>query len=405
MSSLRRSMRKGAWGPLTAAAAFGFLAMLAAAALLVLGVKMQYPDIGSGSDPLGALSGLVIVALGVLRVPIHIGDLSVSALPLGALAGVGYLTVWATARALRRRGYGDTRTAVLEGMKLAVPFALICFISALVFRIRTEPTPVAADAGAALVLGALWGLVFGALAGFLARGTARSQVAQLMSFVRERWEFVFHGLVAGGVTLGVSLLAGAVAALLWVIAGLLGGGPQDFGLGEAGAAVIYLVAFAPNVIVSIVSIGLGAPVEIGAQVSSAGRLLGPLTEVSLFEWGSGSPPWFAYLLLAIPIGACLAGGFAAHRSARRSSEDTSRLMLPVILAAALAYSFLLFELAALAEARLGAGLIRNRGFGRVAPEAGTVLILAFCWAFVLGLAGWKLVESTGREHDGTPAGE
>ena len=392
-SSLARSVRKGAWASLTIAAAFGFLAMLACAALLVLGVKMQYPDIGAGSDPLGALSGLVIVALGILRVPIHIGDLSVSALPLGALVAVGYLTAWATARFLRRRGYDHTRTAVLEGMKLTVPFALICFVCALVFRIRTDPTPVAADAAAALVLGALWGLVFGALGGLLARGTVRSGVGAAARLVRERWSFAWHGLVGAGVMLAVSLLAGAVAALLWVIAGLLAGGPQDFGLGEAGAAVIYLAAFLPNVIVSITSIGLGAPVEIGAQVSSAGRLLGPLTEVSLFEWGSGSPPWFAYLLLAIPVAACLAGGYAAHRSARREGGETSKLTLPVAFTAAAAFALLMFELAALSEARLGAGLIRNRGFGRVAPDAGTVLVLAFCWALLLGLAGWKLFES------------
>ena len=401
-ASFGPALRRGAWGPLIVAAAFGFLGMLACAAVLILGVKMQYPDVGSGSDPLAVLSALVIVALGILRVPIHIGDITASALPLGALAVVGYLSVWATSRALRSRTGGDIRRGVGEGMKLAVPFAFICFVCALVFRIRTDPTPVAADAAAALVLGGLWGVVFGALGGLLAGGRLRTQVRRLLEVVRVRWGFVYHGLIAGSVMLGVSLVAGAAAALLWVVIGLLGGGPENFGPGEAAAAVIYLVAFGPNVIVSIIAIGLGAPVEIGAQISSAGRLIGPLSEISLFDWAGGSAPWFAYLLLLIPIGACLVGGFAAHRSSSRSSTETSRLMFPVLVAAAATYAFLLFELAALAEARLGAGLIRNRGFGRVAPDAAMVLTLAVCWAFVLGLAGWKLVES-GAVQDGETA--
>lgn len=400
ISSVTASLRRGAWVPLTAAAAFGFLAMVASAALLILGVKMQYPDIGSGSDPLGVLSGLIVVALGVLRVPLHIGDLTVSALPLGALAAVGYLTVWATARALRPRAQVDARTAVAEGMKLAVPFALMCFVSALVFRIRTDPTPVAADAAAALVHGALWGLVFGGVGGLLAHGTFRSQGKALLEALRKRWAFIYHGLVAGGVMLAASLILSAAAALLWVVVALLGGGPENFGLGEAGAAVIYLVAFGPNVVISILAIALGAPVEIGAQVSSAGRLVGPLTEVSLFDWGGGSPPWFAFLLLGVPVVACLAGGFAGYRSASRSEDKVSDLLLPVIIVAAATYAFALFELAALSEARLGAGLIRNRGFGRVAPDAATVLTLSFCWAFVMGLAGWKLGESGAASEEG-----
>lgn len=398
-TSLRAYLRQGAWGPLTVAAAFGFLGLLAAAAILILGAKMQYPDMGAGSDPLHALSALVIVALGILRVPIHIGDLTVSALPLGALGGVGYLTVWATARALRRRGLVDLRTSLAEGVKLAVPFALICFLAALVFRIRAEPTPVAADAGGALLFGAIWGAAFGALGGVLAAGTLRGQVAAAMAEIRLRWEFIFSGMVAGGVMLAVGMILSALAALVWVIAGLIGGGPNEFGLGEAGAAIVYLAAFAPNVIVSILAVGLGAPVEIGAQVSAAGRLLGPLSEVSLFEWGGGDPPWFAYLLIVIPVLAALAGGFAAHRSVRRSGSSgvAAKLMLPTLVVAAATFSFVLFELAALSEARLGAGLIRNRGFGRVAPDAGMVLVLAACWAFVVGLAGWKLAESSAAD--------
>jgi hypothetical protein len=407
LSSLRGALRRGAWGPLSAVAAFGFLALLAAGALLVLGVKMQYPDIGSGSDPLASLFALVIVGLGVMRVPIHIGELSVSALPLGALAAVGYLIVWATARALRRRAGQPLGVMVVEGAKLAVPFALICFLAALIFRIRTDPTPVAADAFGALVLGALWGAFFGALGGLVAGGSLREHARRALEAVRARWEFGYHGVRAGAAMLGVSFLLGAIASLFWVIAGLLGGGPDEFGLGEAGAAAIYLVAFAPNVVVSIVAIGLGAPVEIGAQVSSAGRLIGPLQEISLFGWGAGDPPWFAYLLILIPALACLLGGFAAHRSARAGDGATSKLMFPTLAVAAATYALVLFEIAALSEARLGAGLVRNRGFGRVAPDAGMVLVLAAFWAVAAGLVGWELVGSDpgdpGSPEDPEPA--
>jgi len=60
--------------------------------------------------------------------------------------------------------------------------------------------------------------------------------------------------------------------------------------------------------------------------------------------------------------------------------------------AALAYSFVLADLAILADARLGAGLVRSRGFALIAPRSVMVFLLALVWAAAIGFAGWWAAE-------------
>jgi hypothetical protein len=141
-----------------------------------------------------------------------------------------------------------------------------------------------------------------------------------------------------------------------------------------------MCAFAPNVVVSVVSVALGAPVEVGAQVTVGGRVVGPLKDVSLF---TGDLPWPALALLVIPLIACFVGGYSARRTTRIPQQGA--LVLGV---AALAYAFVLADLAVLADARLGAGLVRSRGFALIAPNAVLVFLLALAWAAVLSYIGW-----------------
>jgi hypothetical protein len=399
LASLRRAARREGLVDIVGAGGFSFLVLVACGAVLVLAAKLQYASLGNDSGSFELLSAVVIVALGSLRVPIAIGELTVSALPLGVLLLTGWAMTWAAARVVRRGGAAGRRAQVLDGMKVAVPFALCCWIAALVFRIRTEPTPVAAGAWGALLIPAVWGALFGALGGMRASKPLRRHATDAMRRLRERHSIFYEGVGAAGMMLGLTIGLALFAAVLWIIAGLLEGRPAgDFGPAQAGAALIYLLAFGPNVIVSIITVSLGAPVEVGAQISSSGRMLGRLEEISLFDWGVSGPPWYAFALLAIPVLSCVLAGFAARRNARVPGDVVQILAL-----AAGVYALVLFEFAGLAEARLGAGLIRARGFGRVAPDAASVLLLAFAWAVVAGFVGWRIGDA--REGDDASAPE
>lgn len=387
--SVGRSFSGGGWWDLTGAAAFGFLAFVAVGALLAIAAKLQYADLGAGADPLAILSAIVMAGLGVLRVPIAIGGVTVSALPLGGLLLAGFALAWATGRAVRRRGLTELQAGLLHGAKVAVPFAVICWLAALIFRIRTDPSPVAAQALPALVLGAIWGMVFGVAGALMWSPALRAELRAELAKIKDRWRSLAEGVVAGGLMVVATLVLGALAALLWIIVGLATGRPAgDFGAADGLAAFIYMVLFAPNVVTAITAVALGARVEVGAQVTEAGEVVGRIHEISIWSWAGEPAPWFLFLLVFIPLLACLLGGFAA----RRATKDPSKV-IEVLVAAAFTYAIVLFELAALSEARLGAGLVREQGFGLVAPVPGLVLLAALLWALLAGYGGWRLAES------------
>lgn len=389
VGTARRAFVGGGWLDLIGAAAFGLLCLVAAASVLVAAAKLHHEGLGAGADTVATISALFIAALGLLRSPVNVGDLTISALPLGALALALWGLAWATARAIRRNRPDGSREALLYGAKVAAPFAIICWAAALVFRIREEPTPVGAEALPALLLGAIWGLVAGIAAGFMASSSARGMAATAREWLRARHNSVYEGATAGGVMLLASFGLAAAAVLLWIIVALLTGRPAgEFGGREAIAGAIYLIAFAPNVITSAIALGLGAPIEVGAQVSAGGQMVGELRTISLWDWAGGATPWYVALLMLVPLLACSLGGFAARRHTR-----AERKVLEVLVVAAATYGIVLFELAALSEARLGAGLVTQTGFARLAPDPTLVLLLASLWALGAGFLGWKIAES------------
>jgi hypothetical protein len=213
-------------------------------------------------------------------------------------------------------------------------------------------------------------------------------------FVKERRPDTWHGIKTAAVMLGGTFLGAAGATMLLVIVGLLRGGPRgDFGFPEAVAAMIYFIAFLPNVVIAVASISLGAPIEVGAQVSAGARLVGPLTDFSLSDWNGGPTPALLYLLILIPLASCVAAGFLAGRGDGLKKSH-------VIGWAAAIYAGVLFELAALSEARLGAGLVRARGLARVASQSGHVLILGLLFASIGGVVGWELARHKRKPASG-----
>ena len=194
--------------------------------------------------------------------------------------------------------------------------------------------------------------------------------------------------------LAVTAVMTGAAALIWNIVALAGGEPgRGFGAGDAAASVIYLIGFGPNVLVSIAAIALGASVDVGAAVSTGGRVIGNLTQISLFGWGRNSAPSYAFFLLLIPAASCAWGGY--WLCLRRKASE----LWPALITAAAIFALVLGVLAAIADARLGAGLVRDRGFAAIAPNAGATMLLALAWGIALGLAGWRFA-ATRSPHAG-----
>lgn len=363
--------------PYVQAAALIFLALVAVGALYLLALKLQFPALGSGADPVEVLTSLVILGLAGLRTPIHIGAITVTVLPLGALVLIAAIVRWACATTIPS---APARRAPLVG----VSFGIIAAVAALVFRFRFEPDPVYAGAIGAFVTGTVWVTAFTAAALAARRAGARELVRSKAASLRERRPVVWAGARTGIVMVGLAGILATGAALLWTIVVLArGDGPSYGGVGELIAALVYLAAFAPNLIVGVTALGLGAPVEIGAGLTVGGRVRETIREVSIF----GGPADPMLLLMMIPLVACVAGGYWSRKQAPGSARP-----VPVLAVAALVFAGTLTLLAALGDVRLGAQLTPERGFGVFAPRSGLVLLLGMMWAAGAGYAGWLLAE-------------
>jgi len=357
------------------AACLAFLVLIALGALLLVAAKLQYPEFGAGANPIEILSSITILGLAILRVPVHVGDLVVSVLPLGALLAAGAGIAWSTSVTAKNRA----ERSVLDGAAVGVPFALICFIAALVFRFGGDEGVFAGALGA-LFWGLVWGTGFGALgAGARSHG------------LRSPWQAVVEagsggvlqrGVAAGAIALGTAAALAALAMLLWVIVALVRGAPGPrFGAGDAAAAFVYLLAFGPNVMVALIALGLGAPVYVGARVTVAGAGVGDVERI----WMFGDAPGYVGFLMLIPLVACSLAGFWIRRSSTSGSFPRELPLFAGLFAAVLAL------LAWLGEARLGASLL-GRGIARVDVNAPATFAFAFLWALVAGFAGWWLAD-------------
>lgn len=365
------------------AAGFPFLTLVSAGLVLSVAGKLQYPQLGAWADPISSLTAIVIVGLAVLGAVVHIGELSVSATPLGALSLVLLAGAWGTARVLRSDRHAGPSDAIRKGVWVAVPFAAMCWIAALVFRIRQDPSPISVDGASVLVASLMWGSVYGAVGGLWAFGFRRAWGSWTASLVGAR-AWMRDAAVLSGWVMATYALLGTAALLIWISIALIAGGPAT-DLGSAGllSAVIYVLAFAPNLIASVITISLGAPVNIGAGITRRGRVIGQMQEHSLFEWPGGVVPWWLYLLVAIPVVTSLTAGFYLARK----RHDREFPYAPVLLVAGLV-AVGLFEFAGLSDARLGAGLVRSKGVALAAPNAWLVGTLAFVWTSAFVTAGW-----------------
>lgn len=363
--------------PFVQAGALVFLALLAVGGALVIAVKLQFPQLGAGADPVEMLTSLVVLALATLRVPVHVGEVSVTVLPLGVLVATAILVRWACATTI-------PAAAPRRGPLVGLSFGVIAAIAALIFRFRFETDPIYAGALGAFIAGTIWVSAFATL-WLAARPDGISDLVKRKALeLRDRRPQVFEGVRAGLLMFGLAAVLASGAALLWAIVVLAGGGGPDYdNVGEIVAALVYVTAFAPNLVVVVISLGLGAPLEIGAGLTLGGRVRDNIREISIFD---GSPDAMLLLLL-IPLGACLAAGLWS----RRHASDPRRA-LEVLAIAALTFAGAVAVLGAVGDVRLGAQLTPERGFGVVAPRSLFVFVLGSLWAGGVGYAGWTIAE-------------
>lgn len=399
LSGWRDRLEVTVWVDAASAAGLGFMSLLIVGGVLVLAAKLNFPSIGAAGDFLDAFTAIVVAGLTSIGIPMVLDGLSVAALPLGALALIGAGVMWGVRSSFPVPSSPGLWGAIERGARVGVPFGLLCWFFALVFRFRGEH-PVNADAGVALVVGMFWGTVFGALGALRMVERLRTVVGRVSAGIKARDRSVFEGLWTGGVMLSAAALGGAVATFLWIIVALARGAPGGhFDAGDAFAYVVYLAAFFPNVVVMLLSMSLGAPLDVGAKVNLGGELVGPLREYSVAAWGRGEPPLLLWLLVLVPLLACVVGGFLATR---RNSDN--KLMLPILLIASTTFSVAITLVGAIGHVRM-AGVVKGSGYGMVAPRVELVLLFAFLFSGVAGFLGWSLGERTHLLDDRFPERE
>lgn len=392
LASARRRLVAGGWLAGLAAAAIGLAAAWACGAALVLAAKLEVPQLGAGAGFFDVLRAVAIAGLACLRVPVHFGRAEVSVLPLGALAVIGWVLAAAAAEQVARREPAGTSrwAAAADGAKTGAGLGLLCLLSALTLRF-SGARPVAADPAMAVVLGTLWGALFGALGGLRARGERPSAWwGLILAWLGRLHPSAVPGANAGLLALVIAALAASGLVLLRIIVALLAGG-AELSFGRVAAVLVFALAFAPNLIAAVAAFGLGAPLHVGARLTAGGRLIDAEATHSLLSWSGGPAPAWAFLALIVPLAAFVLAGFSARRSAGRQADARVAIgTLAALCALALA------AVASLGEARLVGAALGRGGFVRLAVSPGWTLLLCLVWGGLAGWAGWRLASSEGR---------
>ncbi|MDQ4064972.1 MAG: hypothetical protein M3161_02885, partial [Actinomycetota bacterium] len=368
------------------AAALSFVIVLVIGGVLVLAAKLNFPEIGGGGDFLGAINAIVIAGLGALGVPILLDGVAVAALPLGALAAIGWGMTWATRSIVGTVDAADVRRTALWGARVALPFGMLCWVAALVFRFRGAH-PVSSDALAALLVGAFWGALFGALGTVGARVSLRAWARRAWHHYATRLAELRPALIGAAAALLALVALGVGAMLLWFIIGLARDAPgRYFDAGDAFAYLVYVIAFLPNIVIAVVSVAFGAPVVAGARVTLGGQVSETVREYSMWGWGGNDAPGVLMFLLLVPLLAGITGGIVA----RRYEPDRLRFAEVVGLLSAIVAVTLTLG-AWIGRARL-AGVVRSDGFGYVAVDVVLLFVLSFLAIGVTAALGWFLAE-------------
>ena len=374
--AVKPALLPGMWGQVASAAALTLLAVVGVGAVFVGVLKVYEPGFGVGRSVGWVVVRIVIAGLASLGIPIQHGAAEGAVLPLGALVAVGWVAVWAARNIVGKSPVRTTVERAVDGARMGVPFAVMIFVAALLFRIR-DSGDVGADPILALLLGCLWGCLFGAIGGVLAHRRAGELLLEAVGEDSGSW---MEGLRSAGVMVTVAATLAGAGVMLFVLVKLVSG---DLSLspGDVLALVFLLVMFAPNIVAGTVAFSAGAPVVFIARSFGVG------VHSSVTLLGGSDPSWYLFPFLVVPVCACFFGGYMA----RKRNVDPARSVEVTAIGASG------FAIAVGVMSYLG-----GIGLGRVFLGAGSLLVLransfaalllSFLWGIAGGVAGWKLAE-------------
>jgi hypothetical protein len=353
--------------------------MLAVGAVFVVMAKLVAPDFGAGKSPLWILTRIGVAGLGALGIPIERGGEGTFILPLGALLVVGWFLSWATKRVVETSGALSLRERLIEGMRVAVPFSLACLIVALVFRLRDRDPSVGADPFLALLLGLVWGAVFGAIGGLRAAGVPpeaeRGPLLETRPHLRD-------GLRCAKTMLGALLLLSAVIVVAAIALKLALGGPPPISPAEAAAFILAVVFFLPNLVLGAAAFALGGPIGALARTIDGTRLV---SEVSLLGWSAPRPALYVYLLLLVPLAAFAYGGYQARREGASAQVEVLGIAAGVV---GLAMLLLVW----ISSVQVGRAFLGRGNYLVAAAEPFPAAVLAVIAAAAFGALGWWVAD-------------
>lgn len=360
---------------------------IAVVTLPVLAAWIAAPHGGDG------LASVLRAAAVLWLIGHHVGftardGVRIGMLPLGLAVLPGAL-LWRAGRwVVQAGGVGRLRHVGYAALALAVPYGLLAMALALASQ-SPQAAPSVLQAGAC---GFLLALTAGGLGG--ARGLA--PWARLTDLLPDRARSVLAG-VAGALT--VLVIAGAVLAAVALGTHLAEFSALSRGLAPdaVGAALLLLVqlAYVPNALIWAVSflVGPGFAIGTGTVVAPTGTVLGRLPAFPMLAAlppgvHSGTAPWVAALVFALPYLAGCAGGLLLIRLAPTPSLEAAPLWG---LACGGITGTLLGVAAAFSGGPLGSGRLSAVGPSAWQVGVTAALEVGVTAAVTAGLANWALL--------------
>jgi hypothetical protein len=357
--------------------------------LVLDGANLQVPS-GGETAPLGLSAGVTVT--------------------LAAMSGTA-LAGWLLYRAGNAIGNNVGGTSLmrgLHGMKVALPYALVCFAGSFLIRFSFPvPNSGRLEIHPSYLAALLWPLVLGAALGFLG-GSLSTREGR--PWPAEPWGSRLRGALVGGwrmLVLGVALGFLGFLVLAALHPDITRGYFESMfsGGGLAGTSIFLLhVAVFPNIGAWVLFPSMGTCLGVSGGPISICVLsytnfptapdLGNIAAAAspfdfLPEFPTPEVQWFLFLL--VPIVATLAGGMMAARAAGTTSRGEAAVVGAM---AGVVYGLLAFLVALLATITIGVSgsisVLTQTATFRVGPYLLQGLLFALAWGVIGGGLGGLL---------------
>ena len=373
-------------GSALAIASFGFLCALAVGAVLLVGAKLQAPDLGAGASPLSILKSIVVVSLGGLGGSVEIGEVTVFAIPLGGLLFTALGLAW-----VAQRLFG-THRSLGWSLFVGLMFGAMCTLAALLCAIGEGADRIHVVSHEVLATGVIWGTLF-SLIRYPVGNKATTSMRALVTRLARGGVFNGSGAVQTGLNAGLSLLT--LSAAVAAAAGIGYVITRSSSVASALGIAIHAIAFLPNLAVAVVAFALGTSVDAGlGSLTSTGA---GVPDYSLLDWKDGLAPAYMWLLTLLPLAGITAIGARVRRACR---EKTTSATILFGIGVSLAFAWLLSLVAEFGAAQVGADL-QTEGFLRVSTHPFAVFGVALVWAAVGLPLGGAVAAAREKRNDST----